>query len=157
MWQITWMLSFLPDWFWSLLLILGILALLATWVLKFVPFFKTHSLVLKVSGIIAIIVAVWFLGAASNEEKWKQRVAEVEKKLAEAEKKSKEVTVKVETRVQTRTQVVKEKGDEIVKYVDREIVKYDNTCKIPNEVVKALNDAASIKSLNDAAAGAGKK
>jgi len=144
MWQITWILGFLPDWFWTLLLILGILALLAAWVLKFIPLVKAHGLVFKVGGIIAIIISVWFLGAASNEEKWKQRVEEVQKKLAEAEAKSKEVTVQVETRVQTRTQIVKEKGDEIIKYVDREIVKYDNTCPVPKEVISALNNAASI-------------
>ena len=147
MWQLTWIFGFLPDWFWILLLVFGILALLASWVLKFVPFVRTYNLVLKVSGVISIIIAVWFLGAASNEEKWRQRVAEVEAKLAEAEKKSQEVNVRVETRVQTRTQVVREKGEEIIRYVDREIVKYDNVCKVPEEVVRVLNNATVVDGI----------
>ncbi len=143
MWQITWMLGLLPDWFWTLVLIAGFLGVIAAWVLKFVPFVKTYRLPIQVISVLMLLVGVYFQGVIANEEKWKQRVAEVEKKLEEAEKKSKETNVKIETRVQTRTQIVKEKGEEIIKYVDREIVKYDNTCKIPNEVVKALNDAAS--------------
>jgi len=37
---------------------------------------------------------------------------------------------------------VQAKQVETIKYVDREIVKYDQTCKIPQEVVHAVNEAA---------------
>ena len=48
----------------------------------------------------------------------------------------------------TKTQIVKTRGKDIVKYVDREIVKYDTKfakggmCEIPQEFIKAHNDAA---------------
>ena len=48
----------------------------------------------------------------------------------------------------TKTQIIKTRGEDIVKYVDREVVKYDTKfapggeCEIPKEFIKALNDAA---------------
>ena len=51
-------------------------------------------------------------------------------------------------KVVTKTKVVKEKGQEVTKYVDREIVKYDvkfapgGECEIPKEFIKAHNEAA---------------
>ena len=81
-------------------------------------------------------------GAIHNEEAWRARVREMEAKVAEAQVKSAEENVKIVEKVVTKTQVIKEKANEIVKYVDREIVKYDNMCEIPKEFVKAVNDAA---------------
>ena len=33
---------------------------------------------------------------------------------------------------------------EIVKYIDKEIVKYNDRCEIPEDFVKTLNDAAEL-------------
>ena len=87
-------------------------------------------------------------GGISNEEKWNVRVKEMEAKVAVAEVKSKEENVKIETKVITKTQVIRERGKDIINYVDREVVKYDTKfapggqCEIPKEFIKALNDAA---------------
>jgi|SanBayMetagenome_1026888.scaffolds.fasta_scaffold12921_3 hypothetical protein len=142
--QITWMLGLLPEWFWSLLLAAGVLALLAAWAFTFVPVVKNYRLPIQVAGTVATVVSVWFLGAAANEEKWQARIKEVEAKIAAAELKSKEKNIEIQTRVVKQTQVIKERGEDIIKYIDREVVKYDNTCPIPKEVIKALNDAAEV-------------
>ena len=42
----------------------------------------------------------------------------------------------------TKTQVVRERGNDIVRYVDREVVKYDSKCEVPKEAVSAVNQAA---------------
>jgi hypothetical protein len=52
------------------------------------------------------------------------------------------------TKVVTKTQVIRTRGADIVKYVDREIVRYDEKfakggiCEIPQEFIKAHNSAA---------------
>jgi hypothetical protein len=142
--QITWMLGLLPEWIWSLLLAAGVTALLASWAFKFIPFVKQYTLPIQVAGTVATIVSVWFLGAAANEEKWQARVKEVEAKIAAAELKSKEKNIEIQTKIVKQTQVIKERGEDIIKYIDREVVKYDNTCPVPKEVIKALNDAAGV-------------
>jgi hypothetical protein len=51
-------------------------------------------------------------------------------------------------KVVTKTQIIKTRGEDIVKYIDREIVKYDEkfakggVCEIPQEFIDAHNRAA---------------
>ncbi len=124
MWQLTWMLSLLPDWFWTLVLIAGVLAVLAAWVLKFIPFVSTYRLPIQVGGILALVVGVYFQGVIANEEKWQARVKELEEKVAKAEAQSKETNVKVEEKIVYRDRVIKERAKTQIEYIDR-IVKGD--------------------------------
>ena len=45
-------------------------------------------------------------------------------------------------KVVTKRELVRLQGSEVIKYVDREVVKYDENCKIPEPVVEAHNKAA---------------
>jgi hypothetical protein len=90
------------------------------------------------------------LGAASNEEKWQERVKELEGKLAIAENKSKEENVKIEEKVVTKTKVIKEKGEDIIKFIDREvlknneIIKYVENCPVPKDIIEIHNSAVRM-------------
>jgi hypothetical protein len=87
-------------------------------------------------------------GAIYDNNAWEARVKEMQDKVAAAEVQSKEENVKIVTKVVNKTQVIKTRGQDIVKYVDREVVKYDTKfaaggeCEIPKEFIKAINDAA---------------
>ena len=154
--QIIWILSFIPDWFWTLVLIFGILGTLASWVLKFIPFISTYRLPIQVASIIALVVGVYFQGVIANEAKWQDKVAELQQKVAEAEVKSKETNIVVQEKSVTKTKVIKEKGKDIVNYIDREVVKkeeiikYIEQCPVPKEIIDLHNQAAD---MNKAAEG----
>jgi hypothetical protein len=154
--QIIWMLSLIPDWFWTLVLISGIVGTLATWVLKFIPFVSNYRLPIQVASIIALIVGVYFQGVIANEAKWQEKIAELQEKVAEAEVKSKETNVVVQEKIVTKTKVIKEKGKDIINYVDREVVKkeeiikYIEQCPVPKEIIDLHNQATD---LNKAAEG----
>ena len=154
--QIIWMLSLIPDWFWTLVLISGIVGTLATWVLKFIPFVSNYRLPIQVVSIIALIVGVYFQGVIANEQKWQNEIAELQKKVAEAEAKSKETNVVVQEKIITKTKIIKEKGKDIINYVDREVVKkeeiikYIEQCPVPKEIIDIHNQATE---LNKAAEG----
>ncbi len=81
-------------------------------------------------------------------QQWTAKVKEMEEKIAVAEAKSKEVNVKVVEKFIVKQNTIREKGDEVIKYIDREIVKYDvkfapgGQCEIPKEFVEAVNKAA---------------
>jgi 4-hydroxyphenylpyruvate dioxygenase-like putative hemolysin len=91
---------------------------------------------------------VYWRGGYAVEQEWRERVAEVEAKVAAAEAKSAEENTKIVTKVVTKTQVIKTRGETITKYIDREIVRYDEKfapggqCEIPQEFIKAHNSAA---------------
>ena len=82
-------------------------------------------------------------GAIYDNESWVARVKEMESKVAIAAEQSKEANVRVETKIVTKTQVIREKQEENIKYITKEITKYDNTCSIPKEFIEVHNKAAS--------------
>lgn len=143
MWQITWVLGLLPTWFWITVLFLGTVALLATWVLPKL----LYSLPVTVISVLAIVISVWSLGAASNEEKWQVRVKELETKLAEAKAESEAANKNIETKVIEKTKVVKGKTQYITEYIDREVIKkeefirYVDRCPVPKDVIDVHNMA----------------
>jgi hypothetical protein len=141
--QLTWMLSLLPDWIWHVFLISSVVAVIASLILKNIPFVSSYRIPLQYAGIAIATFSIYMEGGIANEEKWQARVKELEAKVAVSEVKSKEENVKLVTKVVTKTEYYKERGADIIQYVDREITKYDNTCPVPKEIVKALNDAAT--------------
>ena len=142
MWQIMWMLNLLPDWFFHGVVIVSLLALVASFLLRFIPFVSKYRYPLQIGGFLLLLFGVWAEGGIVNEAKWQARVVELEKKVAESEVKSAQQNVKIVEKVVTKDRIIKEKGDEIIRYVDREITKYDAQCTIPQEFIKAHNNAA---------------
>lgn len=132
-----WVLKFLPNWFFYFLMIAGIVGLLVS---RFIPsYYKTAAQALSVA---LFVVGVFMVGAITDNEAWLARVREMEGKIKEVEVQVVKENVRVETKYVDRVQIVKQKGEEIVRYVDREIVKYDDSCKLPDEFIVILNKAA---------------
>lgn len=126
-----------------MIVLAGIVGLvLSTFLLKWIPLISQYKLPVQLGSIAALVIGIWFEGGISNEHKWLERVKELEAKIAVAEAQSKEANTKLNDKVTTKTTVIKQRGENIVKYIDREIVKYDNQCVIPKEFIKAHNDAA---------------
>lgn len=167
--QLTWMIGFIPDWFWTLVLMAGILGILISWVLKFVPFVSTYRLPIQIGSIVALLIGVYFQGVVANEEKWQTQIKELQEQIKIAESKSKETNVVVQEKIVTKTKVIKEKGKDIINYVDRwntkevikevegperirreEVIKYIENCPVPKEIIDIHNQATE---LNKAAEG----
>ena len=150
MWQIMWLLNLMPDWFYHLIVILSILGLIVASVLKFVPFVSTYRLPIQVISVLLLVFGVWMEGGIVNEAKWEARVKELEEKVKIAEEKSTEKNVEIQERVVTQTKVVREKGRDIIQYIDREvvkkeeIVKFIENCPIPKDIIDAHNAAATL-------------
>jgi len=89
-----------------------------------------------------LVLGIYFRGAYDSEMSWRTKVAVAEKKVEMLQVEAAKVNVKIVDRVVTKTQLIKEKSKDIIQFVDREVVKYDNVCVIPKEVVQAHNQAA---------------
>lgn len=163
MWQLSWMLGLLPSWFWTAVLIIGLLGILASWVLRFIPFVSTYRLPLQVGSTIALLVGVYFYGFNANEEKWQAKIREMEVKIAEAQAAAAATNRSVEVKVVEKTKIIREKGKTQIEYVDRiitqdkEIIKYVEMCPVPKVIIDEHNKAAmppeAVKELNKAAEG----
>ncbi len=139
-----WLINFLPDWFFYGLLILGIVGYLVTYLLRFIPIpaIYLYRTPIQLVSVILIVVGVYMAGSIANENAWKARVAQLEKEYAESQVQTEKVNTEVVTKYITKREVIKQKGEETVRYIDREIVKYNDVCKLPAEVIKIHNEAA---------------
>lgn len=143
-----WIISFLPDWVFHAMLVAGILGTVTGFVLGMIPAVKHYVLPIRVISLLVLSLALYLEGGLADYNAWQLKVKEVEAKLAEAEAKSAKENVKIVEKVVTKTQIVRTRGNDVIKYVDREIVKYDTKfakggmCEIPQEFIKAHNDAA---------------
>jgi len=147
-----WILHFLPDslilWICNTVLLAGVLLTTVAFFIKRIPVINQYRIPAQVLGIALLVIGVYWRGGYAIEQEWRERVAKVEARVAAAEAQSKEANTKIVTKVVTKTQVIRTRGEDIIKYVDREIVKYDEKfapggeCEIPREFIKALNDAA---------------
>jgi hypothetical protein len=139
-----WILKWLPFWIFYAMFFAGLLGFFATYFIRFIPIpaIYMYKTPIQIVSMILIAVGVYMSGAISNEEAWLARVRELELKVAESEVKSAQENVKIVEKIVYKDKIVKEKADAIIQYVNNEIVKYDSQCKIPQEFIKALNDAA---------------
>lgn len=132
------LLSFIPDWFFYSFIAIGFVALLLS---KFIPLFY-RSLV-QIAAVVLIGIGLFMSGAIHNENEWKLKISKLEKDLAEANAKAAVENVKIVEKVVVKKEYYKTKGQDIIQYIDREVVKYNDRCEIPEAFVESHDKAAA--------------
>jgi hypothetical protein len=97
---------------------------------------------IQLVSLLLIAFGVYMAGAISNEQAWKDKVAKLEKEYADSQVKSEKVNTEIVTKYVTKREIIREKGEEQIRYIDREIVKYNEVCKLPKEIITLHNEAA---------------
>jgi len=143
-----WILSFFPNSVTHVIFFAGVIGTIAGFILGFIPFIATYKLPIQIISILVLSFGLYLEGGLADQAIWQLKVKEMEAKVAKAETESQKVTTEVVTKILTKKQVIKEKGNDIVKYIDREVVKYNNTCTIPEVVITAHNAAAKNETTN---------
>jgi hypothetical protein len=143
-----WILSILPDAAIHIIFGLGILGTIAGFVLGFIPFVKTYQFAIQICSIIVLVFGVYLEGGLADYKEWELRVKEMEAKVAQAQANSANKNVEIQEKIVEKTKVIREKGQEIIKYIDKEVVKkeevikYIENCPVPKDVIDTLNKAA---------------
>jgi hypothetical protein len=139
-----WILQLLPDWIYYGILMIGLVGLAATYLLRFIPIptIYMYKTPIQLGSIALIAFGIYMAGAIANEQAWKDRVAKLEKEYAESQVKSEKVNTEIVTKYITKREVIREKGEEQIRYIDREITKYNEICRLPKEVITLHNEAA---------------
>ena len=149
-----WIIEYLPEIVIHTIFTAGVLGVIAGFFLGFIPAIKPYKLAVQIIALIVLTLGVYLEGGLEDTKIWKQKVLELEVKLKESELKSAEVNTVIKEKVVTKTKVVKEKAEEIIKYIDRdvvkkeEVIKYVERCSLPQDIVDAHNKA--IDELNSA-------
>lgn len=143
-----WALYFLPTWYVHAIPLAALAIIIASMFLKVIPFVSTYYLPIRIVGVVLLFFGIFFEGGLYVNQEWASKVREMQEKIAVAEAKSNEENVKIVEKIVVKQKVIREKGDEVIKFIDKEIVKYDvkfapgGQCEIPKEFVEAVNKAA---------------
>jgi hypothetical protein len=137
-----WILDFLPDAFVHFLVLAGIAGTIASFFLGMIPFIGTYKLPIQIISLVLLSLGVYLEGGLSNQEQWRIKVAELETKLAKQRENAAKINTQIVTNTITKKQVIKEKGETIIQFIDREVVKYDKSCPIPLSVITSHDAAA---------------
>ena len=137
-----WILSWLPDWIFYVLTLVGITGLVIAFTIgKLIPI--EYQLAVKFISTGACAFGLFMIGAISNEDVWQLKVKEMETAIAKQELAAAEVTHEVITQYVDRVKIVEGKTHEIIKKVPVYITKEsDDKCTINNGFV-SLHDHAS--------------
>lgn len=81
-------------------------------------------------------------GSLYTKNQYKAQIDELNQQVEKLKNDSKKVNTKVVTKLVTQQKIIKQKGDDVIKYIDREVTKDDNKCVIPQSVIIAHNAAA---------------
>jgi len=145
-----WLISFLPDWVFHIIIFLGFGSIIASAILKRLPTLHTYSFITYFVGLFLIVSGIWFEGALNEKTKWEEKVKDLEAKVQVAEAKSQQVNTVIETKIVERVKIVKDTKNankETAKLIANQL---DSKCVVPESTVVLINSA----SQNEVARGA---
>lgn len=147
MWQFQWMLNLIPDsiliWIYYLLLVLGVGLYIASKLVTWLPLMKQYKLPAELGGVAVLAVGCFLLGGYGVEKAWRERVAEMEAKVKQAEEKSREVNTVIQTKVVERVKVVEKKVEVIKKEIEVQKEVINAECKVNDVAIDLYNKAVA--------------
>ena len=141
----NWLIELLPNfagWIIHIVTLIGVLGMIASFVLNFVPFVTQYRLIIQIVACIFLIFGVYNMGALSEGQAWQSKVDAVQHKLDVAQKKSSDLNVQL-IEEQVDSHMKQAQIDSLnKKYLDSIRAKVDQDCKIDNNVIMLHNNAA---------------
>jgi hypothetical protein len=147
-----WLLHFFPEWLFGFIVytltFVGAIGVFLTFVLlnkllRMIPAVANYYRVAQLASVVMLTLGVYLWGGFSMEMAYRERVAELQKELEAAKEESKKVNTVVETKVVTKTKIIKERGETIVQQVEK-IIPVEKDCALPKEVIDVHNEAARM-------------
>lgn len=147
MWQVQWMLNLIPDsiliWLYYLLLTAGVGLYIASKLIRWIPLMGQYKLPAEIIGVIVLAVSCYLLGGYGVEKAWRDRVAEMEAKVKQAEEKSQQVNTVIQTKVVERVKIVEKKVEVVKKEIEIQKEVINAECKINDIAIDLYNKAVA--------------
>lgn len=146
MWQLQWMLSLIPDsifvWFTYILFCAGAGLYVVSKLIKWFPIISQYKLLAELAGVVLLVVGSYLYGAYGTELAYREKVKELEAKIAASEEKSKEANSVIKEKIITKVKEIKVFQDRIKEIIVEKEKIIDAQCTVPVEALEILNRAA---------------
>ncbi len=159
MYQLNLLWAFVPDaliaWIVNGLVIVGLVGIAAGFVTKWIPGIGPYAGLARTIGIVCLVLGVYFKGGSDVERVWRERVAQLESKVAQAEKKSAAANDKLAAEIKQNQKLNKEVRDAVNASIKANADKIDSVCRV-DDVAISLHNSASQNKISGSTTGTAK-
>jgi len=149
MWQLSWILSLLPEWILAALIhgtvLLGLVLTFGGGLLKLLPVINPYASIAKQVGIVLLVIGVFFEGGLTVEKSYRARIAEMQAKIKEAEIQSVKANEKLAYEVSKNKELIKEKVNRNAKDIEAKREAINAECKLSDDAWVLYNRAVEPK------------
>ena len=143
-----WILSFLPDVFFHILLGASILIFLVSTLFNNVPFLGGYTKLIQIISIVCLVFAVWMEGGIAKDNEYKEKIKELQQKISKAEVDSQALNNKLFEEMLKQQQEIKRITDTNKRRLKDQAATLDLHCKVEQSVINILNDAARNRDVS---------
>jgi len=137
-----WILNWLPNFVFHLIVIIGILGIVVSKFSSFIPFVGSYVAPIRIASIVILVIGVWFEGGISNNDAWLEKVHALEKKVAEAELKSAEANTNLVSQIAAKNKEIAKVQIDLRNKIRDVASVIDSECKVSLDAINIMNEAA---------------
>ena len=145
-----WLLQLIPSSWLSFaavaILVAGIVLFFAGKILKHIPFFRQYNLPMRVIGFIFLLLGAYFNGGLGVEMEYRERIAEMEERIAVAERKSEQENIKIVEKIVTETKIIKQDTEESLYLIEQMKEQINQSCELTDEAIDLYNEGITGRS-----------
>jgi hypothetical protein len=149
MWQIMWIINLIPEvvlqWLINLMIVAGLFGIFSAKIGGWIPVVNNYTRWLRPLGIVVLCAGIFLKGGYATEMAWRAKVEELQAKVKVAEEKSKQANEELAKSLKDKKNKTKEVQVVIQERIREIEKKIDAECKVDQEAIDILNDAAKNK------------
>jgi len=146
MWQISYMFSLIPDsvfvWITYILITIGLGLYIVSKLVSWLPIISKYKTPAEILGVISLVLGAYFYGGYGTEKVWRERVKDLEAKVAKAEAESKQTNSRIQEKIVTKVKEIKVFQDRIKEVIVEKEKVIDAQCKVSPDAIDILNTSA---------------
>ena len=146
MWQLAYLWNLIPDWLITVLInglvIVGLVGISAAWIARWIPYFNIYRGPIQLVGIVCLVAGIYFKGGVDVERAWRERVREIEAKIAIAEQQSQEANSKLSNQLQQNKKLTQEVKNANQASIRANAEKINAECRVPDVAIELHNSAS---------------
>jgi hypothetical protein len=140
------LLSFVPNWFIDYFVHIifgaGVIGIIVGAFLSKVPFVSQYGFLIKIVSNILFVVGLFLEGGLQTELAWREKVADLQKKIEIAQQQSKETNVKIEQKVTDKAKTIKDNVNANRQIIEENRIVINAECKLSDTAWLLYNSAS---------------
>lgn len=137
-----WLLSFLPDAFFHILLGASILVFLVSTLFNNIPFISGYTKLIQIISIVCLVFSVWMEGGIAKDNEYKEKIRVLQQQIDRAKVESDALNNKLFAEMLKYQQEIKSINDTNRSRLKDKADTLNSECKVNQDVINILNDSA---------------